>query len=868
VSLRIAVIKIQGGFVSRFATICAVLLAAAGFVFAQSPATISGQVLDPFGNVVPDTAITVTNIATHAVLQGTSDSSGNYSVSGLAPGSYSLRASRPGFDLFERSITIQAGQSQTSNITLALSAVQQTVVVNGGTMLGATPQPSQSDVFLSDETMRVIDRTQMDMLGPVAGAAQVVALAPGARVTGYGNTGATKYTISINGINQGWGGYGGYTGGAALGITFDGIPIVDPATGLWQSATIPQMQIIQDTVVSYGPGDPLTRWYTDVGGSVEFTPLQPGNQFHGDLMLTYGSYNQKNLQFDVSSPVYKGWSTIFAGGGGMGDDFRNGPDGFGSPSKDLAVYSKTIKTFQQNSIDFGGYYAHSAGYRAQVIPTTPVAGITLDGTPTGALYSQQSSGFYSTLPYADYNKYDVNVMGLAHVRENIHIDDKTQFQNMTWFMHIGRLHDRLNDVYNLGPQEDEWNNPHTDTFGDQVTFTRSIGMNLFSVSGYFIHAIYNTRNMFYSGALGGNGGGEILNPGGKIRSGYFTQNNGAIALQDAFHPISKLYITPGIRYVRFATSYVDNALQDFNFLPGVILATHCVTTLTSVPGNTKDQGSTCGNYQARYGFEPSVNASYLAMPWLTFYGGYMEALRSPSLGGGGGLFQSVDPYSYHLSRARYGQLGFKIHEEGVGIMKNLIYGANIYRLTYSSQEIDIPLSTGDVIAANGAARYQGLNYFLDDDPVTNLHVFLNGNVEAARYTSYNVGGLAYDGSPVPYVPASTFNLGATYNFRIGRSVAIIPVAAYQFVGTQTIFDNSIGAPSNATMASYGTMNLGVTAAFKHIDFILNGLNVLNRKYNEYLYVSSGGYFGTPFGGYELAYPAAPFTIYGGVRFHF
>ncbi len=213
-------------------------------------------------------------------------------------------------------------------------------MVNGGSLPGTTPQPSQSDVFLSDQTLRVFDRTQMDMLGPVAGAAQVVALAPGARVTGYGNTGATKYTISINGINQGWGGYGGYTGGAALGITFDGIPIVDPATGLWQSATIPQMQIIQDTVVTYGPGDPLNRWYTNVGGAVEFTPLQPGNQFHGDLMLTYGSYNQKNLQFDLSSPVYKGWSTIVAGGGGQGDDFRNGPDGFGNPSKDLAIYAR------------------------------------------------------------------------------------------------------------------------------------------------------------------------------------------------------------------------------------------------------------------------------------------------------------------------------------------------------------------------------------------------------------------------------------------------------------------------------------------------------------------------------------------------
>jgi len=33
-------------------------------------------------------------------------------------------------------------------------------------------------------------------------------------------------------------------------------------------------------------------------------------------------------------------------------------------------------------------------------------------------------------------------------------------------------------------------------------------------------------------------------------------------------------------------------------------------------------------------------------------------------------------------------------------------------------------------------------------------------------------------------------------------------------------------------------------------------------------VSSGSYFSTPYGGYELTYPAAPFTVYGSLRFHF
>jgi iron complex outermembrane receptor protein len=235
--------------------------------------------------------------------------------------------------------------------------------------------------------------------------------------------------------------------------------------------------------------------------------------------------------------------------------------------------------------------------------------------------------------------------------------------------------------------------------------------------------------------------------------------------------------------------------------------------------------------------------------------------------GGGGLFQSVDPSTYHLSRARYGQFGFKIHSEGTGIMNNLIYGANLYRVGYTSQEIDIGLANGDTIAANGAARYQGLNYFLDDDPARGLHVFMNGNVEAAHYTSYVVGNVSYNGLPVSYVPSSTFNLGATYHFKIG-GVSIIPVGAFQFVGTQRIFNNALAAPSNLTMGSYGTLNAGLTAPFKHIDLLVNALNILNKQYTEYLYVSSGAYFGTPAGGYQLAYPAAPFTVYGGVRFHF
>ena len=835
---------------------------------AQDSAGISGRVLDPSGAVIAAAEVSLTNTASGSNARATTDQSGAFSFTGLAGGAYTLSASKPGFAGTKRDLQLQPGQSLTADIAMTLSSVGQSVSVNGGAPAGATLEPSQQQVFESDQTLRVLDRQQMDIVGPIAGAAQIVSVTPGANVTGYGNSGATKYTITLNGINQGWGGYGGFSGGASLGITFDGIPVVDPGTNLWQSPTIPQTAMIQDTKVVYGPGAPADRWYSNVGGSVEFTPVQPSNQPHGDVTLTYGSYNQRNIEFNLASGLFHGWSTVLSAGGGLGDDFRQGPDGFGNPSKDWAINNKTIKTFHDNdSFSVGAYFAHSGGYRSQVIPTTANPYITMNGQPGGPIYSQETSGFYSTLPYDSYNKYDTNEMGLINAKENIHLDSTTTFQNLSWYMHIGRLHNRLNDVYSPGPQLNEYNNPHTNTIGDQASVTKTFQWNTVTVGGYYIHALYNSRNNFYNPADGG--GIDTVNIGGKIRSSYFNQDDFAIFVQDDFHPISILHITPGIRYVGFDTGYSAAVLQDFSFAPGVILSGYCPSNQIFTPGNTKNQSASCDNHQNRSGVEPSIDAAIRATPWLTLYGGFAEQLRSPSLGGGGGLFQSVDPASYHLARADYSQAGFKIRFEGSSGWRNgFLFGAAYYHTNYADQEIDVGLANGDTVSANGTSVYHGVNVFFEDNPAARLHIFVNGNVESANYTSYVTGGVSFNGSPVPYVPSSLLNAGAYYELRPRKSLVVRPMAAFQFVGSQHMFDNTLVAPSNQTMSSYGTLNLGVKVPFKFFELQLTALNVLNKKYNEYAYISSGGYFGTPTGGYTLAYPAAPFTVYGGVQFHF
>jgi iron complex outermembrane receptor protein len=853
--------------------------------WAAEMGSIQGKVVDASGAAVSNADITLTNTATGAVVHQTSDATGNFVLSGLRAGDYSLAASKSGFATKRlTNLHVQDGQVLTPSMSLVPGSVEQSVVVNAGLLAGATPEPTEDDIFNSDQSIRMIDRKAIDTTGPVSGAAQIIALTPGANVTGYGNTGATKYTIGVNGVSQGWGGYGGYTGGGALAITFDGVPVVDPATDLWQSPTIPQQFMIQNTNVTYGPGDAAERWYNNIGGGVEFTPVQPSAKPHADLSLTYGSYAQKNAAVVLSTGLYHGWASVVSGGVGSGNDFRVASDGFGNPSKDVAALGKTIRSFGDNSIELGGYYAHGAGYRSQVIPVVANPLITTNGLPGGQIYSQQTSGYYSTLPYNSYNKYDTNEMGLIYGRENIRLDDKTTLQNLSWFMHITRSHYRTDDVYNLGPQQDEWNSPHTDTVGDRLLVTKRLPFNTVSVGGYYVHALYNSRNNFYNPADGG--AKRVVNAGGKIRSSYFNQDDFALMAQDEIRLNSIVQITPGIRYVGFTSGFYNAVQQDFTLASGATLSTTCrYGNFGGTKGTVNVQDACPAGNQNRSGVEPSVNGTVRALPWLEVYGGFMEALRAPQLGGGGGLFQSVDPASYHLSRQSYYQAGFKIHPEGTGALNSLLLGAAFYHQNWANQEIDTTLENGDTVSANGTSTYHGVNMYIDDDPIAKLHLFANGNVETSKYTNYvtipAAGGqaaLSYNGLYVPYVPVSTFNAGAFYDFTLKHGIHFLPTASFQYIGTQHLFDNSAQPqpiPSNRTMPGYGTMNLGFKVPIRFAEIQLNAINVFNSEYNEYEYISGGGYFGT-FGngtpaesaGYLMAYPGAPATVYGGVNFHF
>jgi iron complex outermembrane recepter protein len=892
---------------------------------AQNVVGVKGKVVDTSGSGIPNAAVTLTDLTTNTVLHTTTDEQGRFSFDNVPPDPEIVTIEKSGFESYSQHITpSRQSASTTIQAKMHVATLAESVVVRGTVDPEAKPVPSRDDVMLTPDTVRVLDRKQLDAAGPVAGGAQMIESTPGANVIGYGETGATKYSILLNGIPQGWAGEAtSFTEPGSLGITFDGVPISDPATGLWQSATMPQNLVIQNLETTYGPGQPEGRWYNSAGGSVEFTPIQPTVDRHLTVSVTDGSYGQQNFAFVGNTGRYHGWSTVAGGGLGRGDDYLQGPDGFGNHSKDGSVFGKTIKNYSAGSIVLGVLYAKAGGYRPTVIPTTDVGLVT----PQGYHFSQPTSGFYGVMPYADYNKYDTNEEFLAYGRENLFLSSSTTLQNLTWYNHIRRLHRRLLDALSFGDQVNEFNNPHSDIFGDQVGMSKVLPYNTVNFGGFLLHEIYNSHNLFYSPADGGNGPQQIVGAGSKFRSGYFNQDNVAFYAQDDFHPIPRIHIIPGVRVDGFGTSYSDQAARDFTFASSTyftqdpntgvtspskapVYQTHCALNPSGsdsynnifgdpaqgLYGTTaKDQGSLCGAHESRSAVEPSIDASVTPKDWLTIYGGYDTLYRSPALGGGGGMFQAVDPAYYILSKSAYSQAGVKVHFLNAPGLRNFIAGVNYYHLDYTNQEIDVETAAGIEETSGGNSTYHGVDAFFDDDPASNVHFFFNFAGEASNYTTYVTGGTQascgtpsspaagctfYNSLPVAYVPNVTLNSGIYYGIQHNGHELIEPRFVIDYIGPQHLWSNNTGEPTTQTMPSYLTTDLSFRAPItfwekQSFNLEVDMMNLANSRYNEFEYISSGGYFAplapdpnNPPSGYINAYPGAPRSIYGTISYQF
>jgi hypothetical protein len=173
--------RVAGTWIAIFAVVALLTLGAGtGQAWAQSGSTggIHGQVADPTGAVIP--GATVVAITTSGKVAGktTSDGGGSFSISGLAPGTYSVTATAQGFAAFRvPGIVVAAGQMRTVNPALAIAMEQQQIEVQAeNTTIGTSPDANASAVVIKGADLDALsddpDELQNELTalaGPSAG---------------------------------------------------------------------------------------------------------------------------------------------------------------------------------------------------------------------------------------------------------------------------------------------------------------------------------------------------------------------------------------------------------------------------------------------------------------------------------------------------------------------------------------------------------------------------------------------------------------------------------------------------------------------------------------------------------------------------
>ena len=118
------------------------LFSSAARLNAQALSGINGTVTDTSGAVIPNAHVTVTNIATQVSTKATTTSAGEYRITDLVPGTYTVKVEVSGFaDYVLNGLHIDVGTVETANAALKPGATTQEVEVDSPAIALETAEP-------------------------------------------------------------------------------------------------------------------------------------------------------------------------------------------------------------------------------------------------------------------------------------------------------------------------------------------------------------------------------------------------------------------------------------------------------------------------------------------------------------------------------------------------------------------------------------------------------------------------------------------------------------------------------------------------------------------------------------------------------
>jgi hypothetical protein len=255
------------------------LLVIAGGVWAQSYyGSLRGSVSDPTGASVAGAHVSLVNEGTGEVRTTLANSSGQYLFSDVVPAAYTVQVESVGFKKFERKgITVGTQQQVTTDLTLEVGAITESVEVTEAAPLVETSNASQGQVV---NNQQVTDLPNMGrnpfLLSKLVNTVQNVGNPAFNRMEDQ--SGSSQISIA---------------GGPVRGNNYllDGIPITDATN---RAIIIPSLEVIQEVNVQANTYDAeMAR----TGGGMFNTLMKSGaNEFHGSA---YG--HLRRTEWDANS---------------------------------------------------------------------------------------------------------------------------------------------------------------------------------------------------------------------------------------------------------------------------------------------------------------------------------------------------------------------------------------------------------------------------------------------------------------------------------------------------------------------------------------------------------------------------------------
>ena len=241
---------------------CILVFAIAGLA-QNDRGTITGEVKDQGGAVVPNAAITATNAASGAESKTTSTGTGNYTLPSLPAGIYTLSVEVPGFKKFvQQNIEVQVSITNRIDVALQIGAASETVTITAEAAQLKTESAEQSTIIATD----VINGLPLNFGG------------------GGGSSGNIRSPFAFNVLSPGVSGTGAdssaVNGQTGFRIQVEGQDTTSQNDANWTS-TVSHASVDSIEEFSLQTSNFAAEFSQVGGGLYNFTTKSGTNQFHG-----------------------------------------------------------------------------------------------------------------------------------------------------------------------------------------------------------------------------------------------------------------------------------------------------------------------------------------------------------------------------------------------------------------------------------------------------------------------------------------------------------------------------------------------------------------------------------------------------------